>query len=107
MKFLIMSSPKDIIFTQPPSAVMKMTEENQAWIDQKEKEGVILESYSIAGWNRYAMICQLGSAEEIDRFMRAMPATAFMNYETYPLSDWKETAKANVEAAKAAQARAG
>ena len=105
MKFLVMMSPKDIFFTQSPSAILKLNEESTAWMNKKIQEGLILENYSLAGWNKYVWICQLNSAEDIDRLMRGHPGTMFLNYETYPLSDMAETAKANIEVARAAEKR--
>ena len=103
MEFLSICTVKDIFFTLPPALCVQLMEASVAAVNQKKKEGVILEIYAIPGWNRYAVICEHDSGEDIVRTLSAMPMGGLMNYEVYPLSDYNEAMKAHIEATKAAE----
>ena len=103
MKFLFISSLKDVSFTIPPPVMRQLMEASLAWVNQKKKEGVILEMYELAGWNRWAVICQHESAESMVRTISTMPFNAFMNHEIYALADYNTAMKAYIEAVKASE----
>ena len=102
MKFLTISSVKDLFYTLPPNVSRMLLEASLAWMNQKKQEGVVLEMY-VAGWNRYAVICQHDSAESLINTLAAIPTAAYMNHDIYPLSDFNEGIKTFIESAKAAE----
>jgi muconolactone delta-isomerase len=103
MKFLFISSLKDVAFTIPTPVMRQLMEASLAWVNQKKKEGVILEMYELAGWNRYAVICKHDSAESMVQTISTMPLNAFMNHEIYALADYNAVMKAYIESMKAAE----
>ena len=50
-------------------------------------------------------LCELQSAEDVDRLLRSYPGTQYIYHEVYAISDMKETARANAEVARATRAR--
>ena len=54
-------------------------------------------------WNRYAVICEHDSGEDIVKTLSAMPLGGLMNYEVYPMADYDVAMKAHIEATKAAE----
>jgi len=103
MKFLFITSLKDVAFTLPPSVMRPLTEASLAWANQKKKEGVILEIYELAGCNRYAVICQHESAENLIQVISTMPLNSFMNHDIHALADYNTAMKAYIESMKAAE----
>ena len=65
MKFLTLSSVKDVFFTLPPAVSRPLMEATLDQREQKKKEGVILETYELAGWKRWAAIYQHDPAEDL------------------------------------------
>ena len=57
----------------------------------------------IAGWDRTATICEHKSAEHVAQTLASAPLGAFLNFEAYPLANFNEAMKANIEAAKMAE----
>jgi muconolactone delta-isomerase len=103
MKFMFISSLKDVAFTIPPSVMRPLMEASLAWVNQKKKEGIILEMYELAGCNRYAVICEHKSAESMVEVISTMPFNAFMNHDIHALADYNTAMKAYIEAVKASE----
>ena len=103
MKFLTISSVKDIAYTLPPSVSRQLLEASFDGMKQQMKAGKILEAYALAGWSRYIVISEGDSAEEISQRIISNPVGGFMNFEVYPLAGFDETMKAIIESMKAAE----
>jgi muconolactone delta-isomerase len=103
MKFLFISSLKDVAFTVPPPVMRQLMEASLAWVNQKKKEGVILEMYELAGCNRWAVICQHESAESMVQIISTMPFNSFMNHDIHALADYNTAMKAYIESVKASE----
>jgi muconolactone delta-isomerase len=103
MKFLTISSMRDVFLTLPPAVSRQLLEASLAWMNQKKKEGVVLEVYELAGCNRYATICEHNSAEDLIQTLSTAPTNVFMNHDIHALSDFNVSMKAYIEAAKAAE----
>ena len=103
MKFLTITSLKDTISTLPPATSRQLLEATVAWVNQQKKAGVILEIYAIPGWRRTIGISERESAEDLAQALGEIPLAAFMNFEVYPLADFGETMKVQIEALKRAE----
>jgi len=103
MKFMTIGTAKDTMSTLPPAVIRQLLEASMAVMNQRKKEGKILEFYSLAGWNRVVVISESKSAEEIVQSLVETPITAFYSMEVYPLADLNESAKTYIESLKAAE----
>jgi len=103
MKFLTITKMKDIASTVPPSVMRPLTEATLDLMNQEMKAGRILEAYFMAGSGRTMVIAEAKSAEEIVQRILALPIGGFMDFETYPLANFNESMKADIEAIKAAE----
>jgi len=103
MKFLTITSLKDTISVLPPATSRQLLEATAAWVNEQKKAGVILEIYAIPGWRRTIGISERESAEDLAQALGEIPLAAFMNFEVYPLADWHEAIKAQIEALKRAE----
>lgn len=103
MKFLTISSMRDIFLTLGPAVCRPLLEMSLAWVNQKKKEGVILETYELAGCNRYAFICQHDSAEDLIQTLCTNPTNVYMNHDIHALVDFDVAMNAYIESAKAAE----
>ena len=90
MKFLIITSPKDVMFTLPPKMLRGMLEGCFAYVQERKKAGTMLESYSISGSQRSVNVTEVAFNEELARCLSGNPIFPFLNIEVYPLSDWEE-----------------
>ena len=102
MKFLTISSMKDVFFTLPPAVRGQLMETTFDLMNQEMKAGRYLEAYFMAGSGRSIVITEAKSAEEIVKSISALPLSGFMDFETYPLADLMESMKIWVESMKAA-----
>ena len=103
MKFLTISSVKDIAYTLPPSVSRQLLEASFDGMKQQMKAGKILEAYALAGWDRYMVISEYDSAEEVFQTLTAMPIGNYMDFEVYPLASFDEAMKGVLESVKAAE----
>ena len=103
MKFLTITTIKDTMSTLPPAISRQLLEATVAWVNEQKKAGVILEIYAIPGWRRSIGISERESAEDLAQALGEIPLAAFMNFEVYPLADFGETCKAQIEALKRAE----
>ena len=103
MKFLIMCTVKDTMSTLPPAINRQLLEASAAWVNEQKKAGKVLEIYEIPGWARTIVIAEHPSAEDVAQTLAGVPMGGFLNFEVYPLADFNESMKANIEAAKAAE----
>jgi len=87
----------------PPAINRQLLEASVAWVNEQKKAGKLLEIYTVAGWARTVGISEHPSAEEVAQTLAGVPMGGFMNFEVYPLADFNESMKANIEAAKAAE----
>jgi len=103
MKFLTISKMKDTASTVPPSIMRPLMEATLNVMNQEMKAGRILEAYFMAGSSRAAVIVEAKSAEEIVQMIMALPIAGFMDFETYPLANFNESMKIDIETLKAAE----
>ena len=103
VKFIKLSKPKDIMFTLPPAVLRQLVEGTVAWADQQKQAGKLLEIYSVPGWGKTIAIYEFGSAEEMAQSVAALPVASFLDIEFYPLADWNEFMKGNIEFTKRAE----
>ena len=103
MKFLSISKMKDTVSTVPPSVMRPLMEATLNVMNQEMKAGRILEAYFMAGSGRAAVIVEAMSAEEIVQIIMGLPIAGFMDFETYPLADFNQSMKIDIEAFKAAE----
>jgi len=103
MKFLVIATPKEIMFTLPPAMSRQLVEAQVAWINQQKQAGKILEHYWIPGWARAVVIREAESAEDVARAFSEMPLGGLMNSEVYPLADYDESMKGIIESLKRAE----
>jgi len=103
MKFLSISRIKDTASMVPPSVMRPLMEATLNVMNQEMKAGRILEAYFMAGSGRAAVIVEAKTAEEIVQMIMALPIAGFMDFETYPLANFNESMKADIEALKAAE----
>jgi len=94
---------KDTASTVPPSVMRQLMEATLNVMNQEMKAGRILEAYFMAGSSRAAVIAEAKSAEEIVQMIMALPIAGFMDFETYPLADFNEAMKIDIEAFKTAE----
>jgi muconolactone delta-isomerase len=103
MKFLSISRIKDTASMVPPSVMRPLTEATLNVMNQEMKAGRVLEAYFMAGSGRAVVMVEAKSAEEIVQMIMALPIAGFMDFETYPLANFNESMKADIEAIKAAE----
>jgi muconolactone delta-isomerase len=103
MKFLTISKLKDTASTLPPAVARQLMEATLNLMNQEMKAGRILEMYFMAGSGRAAVIGELKSAEELVKVISTLPISGFMDFEVYPLADFNESMKVQIEALKAAE----
>ena len=103
MKFLIIATTKDIMFTLPPAMARQLVEAQFAWVNQQRQAGKILEHYWIPGWGRAVVIREAESAEDVAQAFNEMPLGGLMNSEVYPLADYDESMKGIIERLKRAE----
>ena len=101
MKFVSICSVKDIM--PPPAVLRQLLEATVAWVNQRKQAGKLLEIYGMAGWRRTIAIHEAESAEAVVQSVTENPLGAFLNHEVYPLADFDEVMKANIESAKRAE----
>ena len=103
MKFLSISRIKDTASMVPPSVMRPLMEATLNVMNQEMKAGRVLEAYFMAGSGRAVVMVEAKSAEEIVQMIMALPLAGFMDFETYPLANFNESMKADIEAIKAAE----
>jgi muconolactone delta-isomerase len=103
MKFLTITKIKDTASTVPPSVMRPLMEATLNVMNQEMKAGRILEAYFMAGSGRSMVIAEAKSGEEIVQMIMALPIAGFMDFETYPLANFSESLKAEIEALKVAE----
>ena len=103
MKFLTITKMKDTASTVPPSVMRPLMEATLDVMNQEMKAGRLLEAYFMAGSGRAAVIVETKTAEEIVQMIMALPIAGFMDLETYPLANFNESMKIDIEALKAAE----
>ena len=103
MKFLTITSTKDTFSMLPPAISRQLMEASVAWVNEQKQAGKLLEIYSIPGWWRTVAISEHPSAEDVAQTLAGAPMGGFLNFEVYPLSDFNQSIKANIEAAKRAE----
>ena len=103
VKFLIITSTKDTFSMLPPAISRQLIEATVAWVNQQKKAGKLLEIYAIPGWWRTVAISEHNSAEEVAQTLAGVPMGGFLNFEVYPLADFAQSIKANIEAYKTAE----
>jgi len=101
MKFLTISSLKDVYYELPPSERKQLLEASVDYINQEKEAGKILEFYFLVGWNRVMSITEHSSAQALYQHLNSFPVGAYMNYETYPLADLNEAVNIMLERYKA------
>jgi muconolactone delta-isomerase len=103
MKFLMISKPREAIFTLPPALLRQLTEASLAAANKQKKEGKILEIYWIPGSTCGVAIGECKTGEEMVKNFGEMPINAFYSYEVYPLADFNESMKMLIERLKEAE----
>ncbi len=103
MKFLTIGKVKDIGLALPPALSRQLTEATVAAVNQQRKEGKLQEFYWIPGAATTVGISECNSAEELVKNFNAVPFSAFMSFETFPLADFNESMKIVIERLKEAE----
>lgn len=93
MKFLTITTPKDMTSSPSPATSRQLLEATVAWVSAQKQTGTLLEIYAIPGWNRNIVICEHESGEELAHMLNEVPLAAFLSFEVYPLADWDEYMK--------------
>jgi hypothetical protein len=103
VKFLSITRIRDTASMVPPSVMRPLMEATLDVMNQEMKAGRILEAYFMAGSGRVMVITEAKSAEEIVQRILALPIGGFMDFETYPLANFNESMKAEIETLKVAE----
>ena len=103
MKFLTLTSLKDSASMLPPAVSRQLLEATIDYMNKMKQAGKVLEMYHLAGCERYVVISELDSAEELAMDAAALPFGPFMNWETYALADSNEVWKVELEIMKRAE----
>ena len=103
MKFVIFASLKDTASMLPAATIRQLMEATVDYLKQMKQSGKILEAYALAGSERTMTISELNSAGEIAQIIAGVPMGAFVSFETYPLADFEEMMKYQIESAKRAE----
>ena len=94
MKFLTICTLKDVFFTLPQAERQKLVVSQHEYnLEFKKKMGDKLQLYTVSGWNdRYVVISELNSIEELSQLFREAPVVSagFYKYESYPLVEHDE-----------------
>ena len=85
MKFLVIMTPKDILFTLPPQKRLELMEGHTAYIDKYRKVGKCKESYCTLAAKSKVTIWDFESAEESAQLFLDDPMLPFWETETYAL----------------------
>jgi len=102
MKFLVIGTLKDTFSMLPPAVGRQLMEASVAWVNQQKKVGKLLEIYAIPD-GRPVGISEHPSAEDLAQTLAGVPMGGLLNFEVYPLADFNQAMKANIEAYKAAE----
>jgi hypothetical protein len=100
MKHLAIASIKDSAITLPMTVLSQLWEAMIVHMEQQVKEGKVQEGYFVPGWNRFVVISETGSIEELVKNQNENPALGLFNIELYPLADLKESSKIIAESLK-------
>ena len=103
MKFVTFTSLKDSASMIPAATIRQLMEATVNYLKQMKQSGKILEAYALAGSERTMTISELNSPGEIAQMIAGVPMGAFINFETYPLADFEEMMKYQIESAKKAE----
>ena len=103
MKFLLMFTVTDSCTLVPPTVMRQVLEADVAWVEEQKRAGKILEVY-FCHYQRAVAICEHPSAEDLAQTLAQCPMAGFVNVEVYPLADFGQAMKANIEALKVAEA---
>ena len=103
MKFVTFASLKDTVSMIPVATSRQLMEATVDYLKQMKQSGKILEAYALAGSERTMTIAELDSPEEITKIIAGVPMGAFLDFETYPLADFEEMMKYQIESAKKAE----
>lgn len=97
MKFLLISSMKDVFLTLPSSVIRQLIQATHDSMNQQKEAGKVSEMYWIPGWNRFMAIYECASAEELWKNINEIPAVTFFNFEVYSLIDYNEAMNVALE----------
>ena len=103
MKFVTFTTMKDAAAMMPAATSRQLLEATVGYLKQMKQSGKILEAYALAGSARTMTIAELNSPEEIAQMIAGVPYGPFLNWETYPLVDFEEMMKYQIESAKKAE----
>jgi len=103
VKFITFASLKDTVSMIPAATSRQLMEATVGYLKQLKQSGKILEAYALAGSARTLTISELDSPEEIAQMIAGVPLGPFLNWETYPLADFEEMMKYQIESAKKAE----
>jgi len=103
VKFVTFASLKDTVSMIPAATSRQLMEATVGYLKQMKQSGKILEAYALAGSERTMTISELDSPEEIAQMIAGVPLGPFLNWETYPLADFEEMMKYEIESAKKAE----
>ncbi len=102
MKFLRITSHKDISATRSPEKVAEARTASLAYWDKYVKAGNLKELYWLPD-GRAIAIWDFGSSEEMGRILTENPEAAFLNSETIPFWNYQDIVKMMKEAGVAAK----
>ncbi len=103
MKFVTFGRLKDTASMIPVATSRQLMEATVDYLKQMKQSGKILEAYALAGSEQTMTISELDSPGEIAQMIAGVPMGAFINFETYPLADFEEMMKYQIESAKKAE----
>ena len=103
MKFVTFTSMKDSASMIPAATSRQLMEATVGYLKQMKQSGKILEAYALAGSGRTMTIADLDSPEEVAQMIARVPFGPFLNWETYPLVDFEEMMKYQIESVKKAE----
>lgn len=106
MKFLTISTVKDVFYTLPQAEQNRLTKSTiEFTIDVMKKMGDKFHLYVEVGWGRPVSIGEYGSVEEYQQSLQTPMAQAgYVNWETYPLIEYDvKAAEAMLASYKAAK----
>jgi muconolactone delta-isomerase len=100
MKFLVISKPREALFTLPLTLSRQLTEASVTAINKQKKEGKLLEIYWIPGAATSVGLYECKTAEEMVKNFNEIPITAYYGFESYQLADFNESMKIIIERMK-------
>ena len=94
MKYLVIATPRPV--PVPPEQAISLYKATIAWIDEREKNGMIDANYIFIGGGGFA-ITNVDSQEKGYDELLSYPLYPFFEWDVKPLVDWKHAFNSAIE----------